>query len=243
MKKGHIYFIAKFFEKRLYAEQFIKGQLYLNPATFFVDLESRGDGRADPNEGIHLNGLGVNTILKIDNVILNRQNGLIRSTVRRNRDLGHHIFCMYAADPKDRGFFHDENAPAITNPRQLELLRQAVLPDPKIYDMGPWCVLITDPKAFFARLMLVAKLKNLSIRGQQVEYYDPTTFEGSFPEGEELFRKENKYAYQREYRFKVSGAGDLNKPYIFNVGDLSQCTLLVPSYDLPTSLQVQCKSA
>ena len=49
--KRAVFFLLKFCERREYAEDFIRGRLYLNTFDCFKEVEStKGDGRADKEE-------------------------------------------------------------------------------------------------------------------------------------------------------------------------------------------------
>lgn len=217
---AHIFYMAKFFENRKYAEEFMDGNLYLNSARFFANLEDAEDGRADRHEGLFHTGLGIQTIVKINDFALHRGNGLIRSTMRMDSTLDHHILCVYAANPEDKEWFSRDGAPPLKDPAKIEAFRQALLPDPRLEAMGPWCVVL-DAERFVKRIVYTCRSQNLGLEAKLVNYYDPESFEGSFERGRELFHKEDQYAYQREYRFVFSGVGPLDEACRLNIGSLT----------------------
>ncbi|MNR53147.1 hypothetical protein D3C85_1731070 [compost metagenome] len=53
-----------------------------------------------------------------------------------------------------------------------------------------------------------------------MDYYDPTTFNGTFDSDRAVFSKRNTYSHQREYRFAIDRETEEDAPYTLKVGSL-----------------------
>ncbi|MBU6959675.1 hypothetical protein KRR23_18290 [Pseudomonas sp. CVAP len=58
-----------------------------------------------------------------------------------------------------------------------------------------------------------------------MDYYDPSTFHGSFDDKRAVFNKRDVYSHQREYRFAIDRGVEEEARYTLNVGSLRDICL------------------
>lgn len=102
----------------------------------------------------------------------------------------------------------------------------------RIQGFGDWSVVI-QPSRFIPRAK--ARLQAIyRTEARLVKYYDPTTFSGHLPDKRIPFMKQDRFAFQREFRICVApmiATGGVIEP---NIGDISDLSYKVPSSYLPT---------
>lgn len=210
---------------------------HLAASSFFAELEDCGDGRADPQEGIHALYQGDQSIITFAGIELE---GVINVTYLPSASrANHHILCMYEARASHVGLGHAPDAPELTDGQRHELTR-LLLPQGNVSDLGEWCVVI-GPE-FDEQIRAAARRMGLWFSSGPVRYYDPETHHGRFPQHEEFFHKPDRFADQREFRFVLRGVPDENRldhgAFVFDVGDLSHCVHLMPTRDFMENMRI-----
>jgi hypothetical protein len=184
-----------------------QGHLYLNTLNYFRELE------ADPNRADRLEGT--------DHIF---QPGIIRMsfdfpgmghfevppedlagpvTFVRNETTCCNLYCLYCLrEPVNGALFSKEHAL-----------------------FGDSVVLIRNTPEFIARVRDGANRTGLAIWWGPVEYYDEKTYTGKLGR----FKKSDRFAYQKEFRFAVSTPG--TEPLHLDVGDLSDITSEIIPFD------------
>ena len=139
------------------------------------------------------------------------------------------VFCMYAIWAK--GAVGPNGDVELTD-AALNETAERFRNERRIQDFGEWSV-VTQPSRFIPR----AKARLQAIYRTEcrlVEYYDPTTFSGHLPNKRIPFMKQDRFAFQREFRICVAptiATGDVIEP---DIDDISGFSYKVPSLYLPT---------
>lgn len=231
-----ILFLTKVMEKREYAEQFLAGHLYMNPLSYFQSIEEDVDGRGDSFEGCAALFQPNQCILTIGDLEIEASSlvGPIRYAYQKTQNAN--VMCMYAGylDESDTIVF--DNNQILTADDQRDTILNALIPDENLDDLGEWSVTIRNIPEFKKRFTAAAREAKLTSATGLVKYYDPNTFHGSFPEGEEMFYKRNTYAYQKEFRLAV--IRNDGKPFVLSIGDISDIAELLPTRTTFESIDV-----
>ena len=138
------------------------------------------------------------------------------------------VFCLHAAHSGDLDLASLSND-------NVEALRQELTIPKKCLCLGKYAVVVMNVPEFINRMRSFARAKNYpGIKWGLVEYYDPETFHGNFPDEEAAFRKQKDYSYQREFRFAINSgsSGEKTQSLIMNIGDISDITLQLESSEL-----------
>lgn len=225
---GNIEFFIRFFSREEYADNFIKGHLYLNTLRYFKGVE-QSDGRGDPHEGVShwfqpkdigsfrleaSNGMNINMVGSDFSRPLMIQPSHIEKI---------NVFCLYA--------YGSYLLPKIDNKTKIWSEYKALAHDlfqisDKCREFGDWAVVI-QPKKFMERIYSNLNLSNKKAKSGLVEYYDDTVFSGEFSLNESPFKKQKRFEYQREFRICVCPDNPefhIGRPISLNIGDLSNFT-------------------
>jgi hypothetical protein len=229
---------VKFFSDESHADQFMKGLLYMRRPRYFRRLESseKEDGRSDAHEAtvswhqpdrieLVLNFPGFEPIK------LGKNDLAGPLAITRNF---YSLFCMSALSIPDPALLqgdHDEVQAKLQTAFQI---------DARCLDFGPHAVVVSAEK-FLPQLHESLERSNHWFKTDMVEYYDETTFHGDFAEEDVPFRKQIRFAYQKEFRvcLQTPTAGD--EPLTFDIGDMSAFAIKVRSADINASLKVTLK--
>ena len=225
----HIFFLAKFFEKERYANDFVNGRLYANRLSFFKRIEDDGDAyRRDEHEGTIVWGQPGLAQIEINGLNLSHD---LAGPVSLSSDRMDHfnVICLYSGKIS--------NYSQGSKPKISEIRNQLII-STECEQFGQYAVLITDGPEFLNRVKKAAKLKNYREAHGLVEYYNPDTFHGNFPGISGAFMKQDKYRYQREYRFVFETGSSGISPIVLDVGDLSDITMRSNIRDINQNLQV-----
>jgi hypothetical protein len=215
-----LYFV-KFFAEETYADQFMKGGLYLNRLSYFKKLESEGDdGRPDAHEGVAMwwqphdfvmtlsvPGIGETQITKDD----------LAAPVSMSFDYHNHlhVLCLYTIVIDSI----DVNTPDFDIGNAEGRLRNQLKVDERCFAFGKFAVVIQAAK-FRTYLKEFLEREGIICRGNIVQYYDEETFHGEIAPRDVPFRKQKKFAYQHEYRFTVHTNTQGDDPLMLNIGDI-----------------------
>ena len=225
---GKISFLVKFFEKEIHAKKFVHGEIFARKLSEFKQAEDGGDsGRMDRNEGTTALLQPGKCSLKINGMDMSDDlAGPIQVQMDWVGDLN--VFCLHAAHSGDL------DSTSLSNDN-VEALRQGLTIPKKCLCLGKHAVVVMNVPEFINRMRSFARAKNYpGIKWGLVEYYDPETFHGNFPDEEAAFRKQKDHSYQREFRFAMNSgsSGEKPQPLIMNIGDISDITLQLESSEL-----------
>ena len=212
-RKKVILFFVKFFSQKKYVCSFMEGRVHAKRLSYFKGIESSDDsGRADKHEGVigwFQPGYGRLTLNGMD--FTSDLAGPIE--IQRSHLDFKNVFCVYAAHSGDidMGNLDHDN---------IEALRKQLRLSENCQNLGRYAVVIKNIPEFLKRIKSAAEKKGYRISGRLVKYYDPASFHGSFSDREAVFRKQNEYMYQQEYRFVIDTLAVGDWPIDLEIGDL-----------------------
>jgi len=224
-----IFFLTKVFDSEGYAEDFISGNIFANRLSYFRELEEEESGnRSDKHEGI-VNWYQPDQI-KIE------LNGRVLTDIAGPASIKMHwhnhinVFCIYAA--------HSEELERISEETLDVFKKQLQIPE-ECLKLGECAVLVTSVPQFIDRIKKAVMDKSYGMTAGLVEYYDPDTFHGTFSETESIFRKQNEYKHQKEYRFAFDTGLEGDDPLILNIGNISDIAVKCKVSDVNNYLTIK----
>ena len=227
-----IFFLTKFFERKEYADDFLRGNLFLNPLRYFKGIEDK-NGKRDKNEGA--------IVLELDDGIFtltatNGETGEVNEVTLTKDDFAApvsmhpkwfdhvNLLCMYACKGGDFQIISDDNISDFR--KQLEIPEECV-------KLGEHAIVITNGPEFFSRIRMLAEQSGYGILGGLVKYYDPEVGTPTIrTDIETIFHKREEYEYQSEYRIAVDANADEPTPLILSIGDISDIAFLMNTTDI-----------
>lgn len=214
----------KFFSDERYADEFIRGKLYLNRLAYFRNLEdSLHDGRPDDHEAIAIwlqpNDLSIEiTLPGIGQVTLTKADfaGPVSMALDYHNHL--HILCLYAFGAPGR--LTDGGRIDIGAMKESELRTHLAI-DELCLRFGAFAVVMACAP-FLGQLRTALERSGLRCQGRLVEYYDEETFHGVIAPTDIPFKKQKRFAYQKEYRLCVQSNTKGADPLIIDIGDIGK---------------------
>jgi hypothetical protein len=230
--------LIKFFGEERYAEEFVRGRLFLNRLSYFRRLEKTfDDGRPDSNEAVAvwLQPRGVTIELNmptIGSVSLTQADlaGPVSISFNYHNDL--HILCLYAFGTP--GTLTADGKIDIGTMSEAEL-RNNLMIDSRCLNFGPYAVVVAA-SSFISQLRGALDHYD-SVQGRLVEYYDEETFSGKMALSDIPFKKQKVFSYQKEYRLCVQSNTKGDDPLIIDIGDISHISARVASAQLNNLFQ------
>lgn len=200
--------LAKLLPSR-HLEAFLDGNLHMNSAAFFKELESDGGIRADRDEGLA-------SALQIKELAVQDQDGKwipvggIMNPVRywTEKSADFNMFCMYMFSDRPEDTFDERNLA-----------------------FGDTYVLITNLPEFISRVRNAAvELGRICGHGP-VEYVNADEHHGLMGP----FRKFSSYAFQKEFRIALKGGG--GAVTTLSIGDIRDICVVGPSAEFGDLIQ------
>ncbi len=221
----------KFFSEERYADEFIRGRLYLNRLAYFKKLENElDDGRPDGHEAIavwsqpkdltielNIPGIGRVTLTKADLA------GPVSMALDYHDHL--HVLCLYAFGTPGR--ITDDGNIDIGGMHEAEL-RGHLSIDERCLKFGAFAVVMAVTP-FLSQLRTALERSGLRCLARLVEYYDEETFHGEIAPTDIPFKKQKRFAYQKEYRLCVQSKTKGDDPLIIDIGDISGISAKIES--------------
>jgi hypothetical protein len=196
--------------RREHLEAVRQGRLYMNPLSYFIDLEE-DKARGDPFEGtetiiqpkdigdFHIDpkmpGMGRITITEADLA------GPVR--IRLEDTSACNLFCLFAITSPIDGVIFPQEYPWF----------------------GDSILLFKNTEEFLSRLQRAAAEQHLRGEGRLVTYYDENAYSGRTGR----FMKSSRYSHQKEYRLTLETGKDC--PFVFDVGELTDITSEILPFD------------
>jgi hypothetical protein len=187
-----------------HVENFLDGNLYLNTATYFSQLDQSDTVRADPNDCVSEARKVLEVAIQDDKENWVPIGGVQSPIIFRSdelRDLN--ILCLYTLTDRQYDSFDDRNL-----------------------EFGSVAIFISDLPEFVRRLREAATLSDWTIEQGPIHYVERMDHDG--PMGP--FVKFQEYLYQREFRFAFTTYK--REPCRLNVGSLRDITFVRPSADV-----------
>jgi hypothetical protein len=213
-----IHSLFKIFKEERHRDDFLDGRLYMNRLKFFKKLEDKEiNSRNDPDEAVsgwYQPNKG--SYLKVNGYIIPSEDlaGPIKISYDKFNNLN--VFCLSALYSNEFEQITEEN---------LNAYRKSLLLDNKILELGDYFVILINPSTFIEKVGSAIRGKNFEGKIGLVEYYDPNTFHGNFPESDVPFRKQKQFSYQKEYRIVIDSRIADDSPYILEIGSIQNICL------------------
>ncbi len=236
-----IFFLAKFFDRKQYADDFLQGKLFLNSLRYFKDIEG-ADGRGDQNEGAIVNPLQ-DGILKL--TAKNEETGEVSEITITKEDLAApivmrpywydhiNLLCMYACHSGEFQEISDDNI--------NDFMKHIQIPE-ECVSLGEHAIIITNCQEFLRRISTAAESKGYRLCRGLVTYYDPDVGTPTIrTELETIFHKQKDYEHQREFRIAVDAHLDEPTPLILSIGDISDIALPVRTSEINQQMSFEAR--
>lgn len=226
MKKP-IFYLVKVFEKKEYAEDFIKGKLFLNRVSYFKKIEDK-ENRGDKHEATDAWLQPANSKITIGNIEIKSEDIALPVSIQHEHHNNLHLFCLYAAYTDKFQNISEKN---------FEEFKKEIEINEECLALGNYAVIILNSKLFLKRFVSSVQKYNYTGKGQLVKYYNPKTFHGFFKE-DPVFYKQTQYAYQKEFRFSID-TGTIGEDHIImDLGDLSDITCISSPNEINRLLKI-----
>lgn len=187
-----------------YVESFLDGNLYLNTATYFSQLDQSDTVRADPNDCVSEARKVLEVAIQDDKGNWVPIGGVQNPIIFRSdelRDLN--ILCLYTLTDLQDDSFDDQNL-----------------------EFGGVAIFISNLPEFVRRVREAAATSKWPIQHGPIDYVDRTEIDGSMGP----FRKFQDFSYQREFRFTFITYK--REACYLNVGNLRDITFVRPSSEV-----------
>ncbi len=220
---ANIAFFIKFFEKKEYAADFIKGKIYANKLSYFKKAESDTNVKMDKNEGVSAIFQPNKSTIKINDMVIDT---VAPTTLSFEKDEYKNIFCVYALMMPLDGAYKD-----------IEDFKNKLMISPKCEELGKYAVIVSANE--FIKKIKAVKLKQFKINKIQmgkINYYDENEFDGSFDDDKSLFNKTKKFEYQKEYRLVI--CSDVEEELILEIGSFEGITKFCKTKNINKGLQL-----
>ena len=227
--KRTIFFFAKVFEKKEYAEALLDGKLYINRLSYFRKIEEEdGSNRSDRYEGV-INWLQPDKVsIKINEFEIDPKDLVEPVSIQMNYHGNLNVFCIYAAHNGGFENVTDESLPDFR--KQLEISDDCLR-------LGDYAVLVTKPREFAHRVKEAVQRKGYGMKAKLVDYYNPDEFSGTFTE-EEVFKKRIEFQHQSEYRFSINTGLPGDGPLTLEIGDIRDIAHLCDTSSINKGLEL-----
>jgi hypothetical protein len=241
MANAGIRYFIKFFQQEGWADDFIKGRIYLNRLSHFKKIEALydDDARTDTNEAVAM-------WLQPDGVRMTFNFPAFGSIEITERDLAAptsisfeyhdhvHLLCLHAIYTSGLPTVGDK---LLLEEGQIDELHKQIRIDPRCFRFGRFSVII-KARPFIETITKIIRQQGRQMAHGLVHYYDDTAFYGNIPSKRILFYKQRRFEYQREYRIAVTSKLLGTEPLIMDIGDISRFCSKASSHKLNDLLQV-----
>lgn len=222
--EGHLF--TKIFDRLEYAESFLDGNIRFTPLKNYILIEG---GRKDLREGANLNLQLSKTkiIIKIDEKMIPLPNLLGTLSISSTEILKKKCLCLTF----NRVIYNQELLK-----EKIDYTFQGITEE-ETRKFGDQIVVIYNPKVFMERIIKYFKEKNITAKGNIVEYKDLSKFHGEIIN--EGFVKDIKYKSENEYRILADIAGEGIQT--INIGSLRDIAIVM-NYEQFKKIELVAKS-
>jgi hypothetical protein len=233
-----IWYLVKFCEKEEWADDFLKGSLYLNRLSYFKQKEAEDDDRFDKHEAVAswLQPSGI-TIKFLNHPELDIHPEDLGAPVSISFDHHNHlhVLCLYAIHT---GRFDCVDGLIDYAEEDANELKEQLMVHENCFKFGGHAVIVRAAD-FISRVKKA--VENLGHSGimKLVDYYDPNLFNGNFLQHEIPFKKQQKHSYQNEFRIVVNNGRVGDDPLRIEVGDLSDISAKIEATSLNGLLKIE----
>jgi hypothetical protein len=246
MSNPTIRYFIKFFQQEGWADDFMKGKLFLNRLSYFKKIEAlyNDDGRPDTNEAVAMWWQPDRVRISMNFPAFGRieitEKDLAAPTCMSFEYHDHvHLLCLHAMYTSGLPIIGDK---LLLEEGQVAELHKQLRIDPRCFRFGRFAVIILA-RPFMDRMTEVMRQQQRRMEYGLVRYYDNNTFHGEIPREQILFYKQKRFEYQREFRIAVAPKLLGTDHLIVHIGDISHFCGKASSHKLNEMLQVQLETA
>ncbi|MEQ9886204.1 hypothetical protein [Pectobacterium zantedeschiae] len=241
MQQG-VGFFVKIFSSEEYRNEFIKGNLYMNPLKYFIDLEEEHSGNiGDKHEALSawLQPSGMRMIFKFGDQEFEIPSSDIAApiAIKRTHFDSVNVLCLMALHS------HDISLDGRISAEQVELLKDYFAVPEDVVNLGEYAVVIPNTGLFLEKVQaasqhLVDNGEASEMIAKTVKYYDQSQTLSLTNEEEAIFHKQKSYEHQKEFRISLDrGKGEVS-PYVLKVGDLTGVAHPIMTRDINSTFQL-----
>lgn len=242
MQQG-VGFFVKIFSSEEYRNEFLKGNLYMNPLKYFIDFEDEHSGNVgDKHEALSawLQPSEMRMIFKFGDKEFEIPSSDIAApiAIKRTHFDSVNVLCLMV--------LHSHGIPlnGSISAEQVELLKGYFAIPEDVVNLGEYAVVIPNTGLFLEKVKaasqhLVDNGEALKMTAKTVKYYDQSQTLSLTNEEEAIFHKQKSYEHQKEFRISLDrGKGEVT-PFVLKVGDLSNIAHPVMTRDLNSSFKLE----
>lgn len=220
----------RFFETKHFAEEFMRGNIFMSSLESFRKLESEdGDtARGDCAEGVIAQYCPSQSIIQIGDIIIPSEDIAAPIRLDDTHFKYRNACCMHAIRTPNRKHTIDE------------FKSHFILPE-SIQKFGDHIVLINNAPEFIKRFSTACRSHKFWGKANFVKYL-PNDHYGYIPNADRGFTKSDRYAYQQEYRLLIDRDVRTSEPYIFNIGTIQDITQYIPTNEFSNAVKVHVKA-
>ncbi|ELA6641073.1 hypothetical protein ACIL2W_004580 [Vibrio parahaemolyticus] len=227
-----VYTFLKIFNEKEHAEQFLKGELYMQTLRDFKDWkDENGELRGDPLEGItaYFQPDSVDIILGDKKVNPKELSSPI--AIHNNSLLGRNAFCLYS--------LNSDGFKKITNENIFQF-KNILSIHKECYGLGGYCVCVLKPHEFINKIAQKLDTTNFNYISGLVKYFDERSFSGELDSKYHGLQKRSSYSHQREFRLLVDRKLSTPSRFTLSIGDISDyCTGILTPEEFNDILKIQ----
>ena len=199
-----------------YIKELQAGKLYMNHIDYFKNIE-QDQGRKDIHEGLDKCFQPSKSKLIIGDHEINSDDILSPIFCEKSNIEFTNIFCLFAIT---MGLIKDN---------KIDF-------DDRIYSFGDYSLIITDTAEFINRIEseINSRQEIVKYGWGLVEYVNKDNYHGDM----RIFRKFSVFEYQNEYRIAIKTEHKEKKPYILDIGDISDISIVGKTSELEGKLKV-----
>ncbi len=219
--------LVKFFDRKVYAERMLGGELYARRLRAFREIED--PARRDALEGTRLWRGGTLSLRSSDGVSVTvppeEFTGPIEARLRGLDNLN--LFCMTAFQ-SEPGLWPSWSMIEQVNSQIAESLSH-------LSEIGEHAVVITDAGQFLSRVTEAAERNQWQVCSRSVTYYDSYPADVAFGNASSFgpaFLKRMHYQREREFRIALNTRSMGYEPVTLNVGEIRDIALYLSTQAL-----------
>lgn len=206
-------YLIKFLETEEYLNDFLNGKIFMNTLRYFKTLECNDTNRHDRSETFLSNYQP--DCIQIGNLVIPKEDcsRIILNSLKYDFC---NIFSMYSLWP-------------INHEEQLHI-------DEQNKNFGDFCVCVTDVSEFLKRIKDKTDTLGIACQYMRVKYISKN-IDHDVLEEEVGFSKFASFSYQKEFRIIVDTELNIDKPFVLDIGSISDIAFVSSINKLNKQLQ------
>ncbi|MBH3004133.1 hypothetical protein ACTVNY_14755 [Serratia nevei] len=241
MQQGAGFFV-KIFSSEKYRDEFLKGNLYMNPLKYFIEYEDQHSGNiGDKHEALSawIQPEGIKLLFKFGDqeIEIPEEDIAAPIAIKKNRFDSINVLCLMVLHS------HGISLADALSAEQVEQLKGYFTIPEDVIKLGEYAVIIPNTGDFLAKVRSASQLlvDNGDARemvAKIVTYYDQSKTLSLTDEDEAIFHKQKSYEHQKEFRVSLDRGKDEVSPYVLKVGDLTGIAHPVMTRDINSKFQI-----